>query len=126
MNKTDLLNEPAGPRLDAWVAEHIMGWRRANQGDQWPFDHAQWNTDEGPTGWFIRSSPSVCKVNCDVWQPSVDIRAAWLAARTQWVRSDIQFDFRVIAGDADAPLKICKYLLGLALGGHDNLSGEES
>lgn len=26
MTRDEILSEPAGPRLDAWVAEHVMGW----------------------------------------------------------------------------------------------------
>ena len=120
MTKSELFAEPAGPRLDAWVAEFVMGWRRAGQADQWPFSHAQWNTDEGPTGWHIRVSPNPCKSDCDVWQPSVDIRAAWIAA----AHANAQFE--IFAGDLDAPLAICKHVLGLRLAGHDSLSGEEN
>lgn len=32
----DIYREPAGPRLDAWVAEYVMGWENVSYGSIYP------------------------------------------------------------------------------------------
>lgn len=73
--REEILSEPAGPRLDAWVAEYVMGWVRE------PGDVFSWaERDSGvATGWYIDEDPDyyACGENCRSWRPSTNIAAAW-------------------------------------------------
>ena len=60
MTRDEILAMPAGPELDALVAELVMGWTK------------------GPMDWMMRE-PWVRPDGCHVfpWHPSTEIAAAW-------------------------------------------------
>ena len=74
-SREQILAEPAGAQLDAWVAELVMGWRRGR------FSFAFYDTDgkEMNLPWSPEESGDyyACNNQCDWFRPSTDIRAAW-------------------------------------------------
>lgn len=78
-----VLAEPAGRRLDVWVAEHIMRWRVYRPGEPYPF-WTEGQPDDMPFphmslhaagGYHVQWSDDLTDEN--VWSPSACIRDAW-------------------------------------------------
>lgn len=70
LTSDEILSEPAGKRLDAWVAEHVMGWRplalsRDFDGNFFPEDAPNYSTDIA-AAWQV-----VEKMRADGWHYSI-------------------------------------------------------
>ena len=66
--RDDVLAEPPGPRLDAWVAEWVMGWEDVRVTAAFGATHVLWGNPPGQPG------------SVPVPAYSTDIAAAWEAA----------------------------------------------
>ena len=78
LTPAQVLKEPAGPRINAWIAERVMGWKRGQRGN-WivsvPPNH-EWLSDDG--GWEPTTKEVTFPLE-DLHIPaySTDIAAAW-------------------------------------------------
>lgn len=72
-----VLAEPPGKRLDSWIAEKVMGWRKKTfPGGGGGF--TAWVNEDGKVMRLISNSTmSETCYRCDYFRPSTDIAAAW-------------------------------------------------
>jgi hypothetical protein len=68
--REQILNEPAGRQMDAWVAEFVMGWPQWDFKNDWEGSFPMWRDDEGVLLYTTYDDPHY-------WSPSKDIAAAW-------------------------------------------------
>jgi len=108
-----ILNEPVGRKLDSWVAEKVMGWKRS-------FDPRPSDID-GPLGWWFGDP---LERNIGEFCPSTDISAAMEVAEKiddcfhlcqhgeegRWKAFFCGFPGSIVHGDT-APEAICKAAL---------------
>ena len=66
LTHSQVLKEPAGQRINAWIAERVMGWETLDR------EHAGWGKGPVVVGTNDPKRPTI-----QGWSPSSDIAAAW-------------------------------------------------
>lgn len=69
MTREQIEAMPAGPEMDALVAERVMGW--------WADANGEWNSNPDLPKLMGVVAPDTSFCDLPVWQPSSDIAAAW-------------------------------------------------
>lgn len=124
--RDEILAEPAGPRLNAWVAEYIMGWPVVDGPER--HTHAQFVQRNGEHSVALQEEFGGTDF---AWRPSIDIAAAWQVVekmgcgtighypRGLWTAYFITQEdgiLRHIAQAETAPLAICQAALLAVIG----------